>query len=97
MCIIGHPITRYRPEYCKLAQNYCELGATDAKLAEFFEVTPVSIGLWIADIPDFADAVRLGRVLADGQVAESRYQRAIGWRQTVERVLRCRGKPVTVT
>ena len=93
MCVIGHP-PRYRPDYPKLARNYCELGTTNAKL---FEVTPLTIGLWIADIPEFAEAVRFGRVRADGQVAESLHQRAIGYRQTVERVMHCRGKPVTVT
>jgi hypothetical protein len=97
MCIIGHSITRYRPDYARLARNYCELGASDAKLAKFFAVSPVTLALWIADIPEFADAVREGRLAADAEVAESLHQRAVGWHETVERVLWRRDKPVTVT
>ncbi len=61
MCVVGHTITRYRPDYARLAQNYCELGASDAKLAKFFAVSPVTLALWIADIPEFG-ALRPARV-----------------------------------
>ena len=97
MCIIGHSITRSHPDYARLARNYCELGASDAKLAKFFGVSPVTLALWIADIPEFADAVREGRLTADADVAESLHQRAVGWHETVERVLWRRDKPVAVT
>jgi hypothetical protein len=92
----NHP-SRHQPDYCTLAQNFCRLGATNAQLAELFDVPTETIALWLADIPDFAEAVRHGRVMADAYVAESLFQRATGYVETVERIMMCRGAPMTVT
>jgi hypothetical protein len=92
----NHP-SRHQPDYRTLAQNFCRLGATNAQLAELFDVPTETIALWLADIPDFAEAVRHGRVMADAYVAESLFQRATGYVETVERIMMCRGAPMTVT
>jgi hypothetical protein len=92
----GRP-TLYRPEYDDQAHNQCLLGATNAGLAELFDVGQRTIDRWIADIPSFAKAVRDGRAIADGRVARSLYERAVGYRQTVERTVLHRGQEIKIS
>jgi hypothetical protein len=96
MTTAGQP-TLYKPEYCGLAHNYCLLGATNEELAAFFEVTRRTVDNWIARHPDFAEAVRTGRVAADARVARCLYDRAVGWQHTVERTVMHCGKARTLT
>ena len=91
----GQP-TLYKSEYCGLAHNYCLLGATNEELAAFFEVTRRTVDNWIARHPDFAEAVRSGRVAADARVARCLYDRAVGWQHTVERTVMHCGKARTL-
>ena len=95
MATAGQP-TLYKPEYCGLAHNYCLLGATNADLATFFEVTRRTVDNWIARHRDFAEAVRSGRVLADARVARCLYDRAVGWQHTAERTVMHRGEARTL-
>ncbi len=83
---MGRP-TRYEPEMCEQAHNYCLLGATNDELAEFFHVSPSTIDRWIAGRADFGDAVRQGRVVADARVARSLYDRAVGYDREIERAV----------
>jgi hypothetical protein len=94
----GRP-TRFEPEMCEQAHNYCLLGATNDELADFFHVSPSTIDRWIAGRTDFGDAVRSGRVVADARVARGLYGRAVGYDRTVERSVIVGGelKPVTST
>jgi hypothetical protein len=71
----GRP-TRYKREYCELAQNYCLLGATDELLGDFFGVARRTIQSWIATRPAFAKAVRRGRAVNDVR----RREHALCWR-----------------
>ncbi len=98
MTAMGRP-TRFEPEMCAQAHNYCLLGATNDELAEFFGVHPSTIDRWIAERADFADAVRHGRVVADARVAHGLYDRAVGYDRTIERSAIVGGdlKPVTST
>ena len=75
---VGRP-TSYKPEYAELAHNYCLLGANNQKLAVLFDVAPSTFSLWLANIPEFSDAVKKGRDVADALVAKSLYQRALGY------------------
>src|SRR5215211_9270689 len=98
MTAIGRP-TRFEPEMCEQAHNYCLLGATNDELAEFFDVSPSTIDRWLAERADFRDAVHSGRVAADARVARGLYARAIGYDRTFERsvVIGNEVKPVTST
>jgi hypothetical protein len=96
MTTAGRP-TLYKPEYDDQAHNHCLLGATNAGLAELFDVGQRTIDRWIADIPSFAKAVRDGRAIADGRVARSLYERAVGYQHAVERVLFHRGEEKRIT
>ncbi|MBM3650483.1 MAG: helix-turn-helix domain-containing protein [Alphaproteobacteria bacterium] len=81
---IGRP-TRFEPEMCEQAHNYCLLGATNDELALFFAVSPSTVDRWIAERPEFGDAVRTGRIAADARVARGLYDRAVGYDRKVER------------
>jgi len=87
----GRP-TLYRRDLCELARNYCLLGATNADLAGFFDVTTRTIDNWIAAHPEFAETVRDARAVADAKVARCLYERAVGYEHTVERTVWHLGK-----
>ena len=84
MTAMGRP-SRYDPEMCEQAHNYCLLGATNDDLAEFFHVSPSTVDRWIARHADFGDAVRQGRIVADARVARGLYVRAVGYDREIER------------
>ena len=75
---VGRP-TKYKDEYCELAFNYCLLGATDADLARFFEVSESTINQWKLDHIEFSESIKKGKVDADALVAKSLFQRAVGY------------------
>src|SRR5205814_5236212 len=80
-----------------LAQSFCRLGATEEQLAELFSVSPQTITGWMAEIPEFAAAVRRGRTFADADVAHNLHRLAVGYSHTVERFMRGRDGPVKVS
>jgi hypothetical protein len=92
----GRP-TLYKPEYAEEAHGHCLLGATNADLADVFEVAPRTIDNWIANILEFAKAVREGRAVADARVARSLYERAVGYHHTVEQTVLHRGEERKLT
>ena len=96
MATPGQP-TLYKSAYCELAHNYCLLGATNEVLAGFFGVTRRTIQNWIATHPDFAEAVRRGRVVADGVVVRALFERACGFNHQVTRTTLYQGEQRTIT
>jgi hypothetical protein len=96
MATPGQP-TLYKPEYCELAHNYCLLGATNEVLGDFFGVTRRTIQNWIATHPDFAEAVRRGRAVADARVVRALFDRAWDFSRHLSRTTLYRGKEQTVT
>lgn len=76
---VGGRPTAYKPEFIEQAYNYCLLGATDVQLAEFFNVTESTINLWKKKQPEFADALKRGKMFADALVAHSLFKRANGY------------------
>lgn len=74
----GRP-TDYRTEYNDQAEKLCKLGATDKELADFFEVQEQTINNWKIAHPEFFESIKRGKQLADANVAEKLYQRAMGY------------------
>ena len=72
------PLT-YRPEFCEQATKICALGATDPEIADFFEVNVRTVQRWRHDFPEFAEATRVGKDVADDRVERSLYHRANGY------------------
>ena len=89
----GRP-TVYKPENAEIARHACMLGATNESLAERFEVCRRTIDNWIATIPEFSDAVRQGRQVADETVISALFARATGMEQKMTKVFCHRGQPI---
>jgi hypothetical protein len=73
----GRP-TVYKSENAEIARHACMLGASNETLAERFEVSRRTIDNWITTVPEFGDAVRHGREVADESVVAALYARATG-------------------
>lgn len=71
--------TDYKVEYNELAYNYCLLGATDKKLANFFDVVEKTINNWKKEHPKFLQSIRAGKEIADMDVAKSFFNNAKGF------------------
>jgi hypothetical protein len=91
----GRP-SLYKPEFAERAYELCLAGATNQELADGFDVGHSTIDNWLRKHPEFAQAVRSGRSLADGKVAHGLYARAIGYSYESTRVLLHGGEPVSV-
>lgn len=56
MNMAGRP-TKYKAEYAKEAGKLCALGATDAQLADFFEVGLDELAIWAWENQSFFDSI----------------------------------------
>ena len=72
----------YKEEYNDLAFKYCLMGATDARLGEFFDVTEQTINNWKIDHPEFFESIKRGKHEADAEVVNSLFGRAKGYEYT---------------
>lgn len=71
--------TKYEEAYAEQARKLCLLGHTDAELAEFFEVSESTINNWKHEHPEFLESIKKGKAVADGDVVDRLYQRAMGY------------------
>lgn len=71
--------TKYKQEYAEQSRKLCLLGATDAELAEFFEVEESTLNNWKHAHPEFMESIKKGKSQADADVADRLYQRAMGF------------------
>lgn len=74
----GRP-SKYDPSYEKQVKKLCRLGATDKEIADFFEVTEQTINNWKLEYKEFFESIKKGKLLADANVADSLYHRAVGY------------------
>lgn len=74
----GRP-SKYKPECAKQAAKLCKLGATDAQLADFFQVSVSTINLWKVEHKEFSESIKVPKGEADERVEQSLYRRAMGY------------------
>lgn len=74
----GRP-TDYREEYCEQVEKLCKLGLIDKEIADFFDVDESTINNWKIAHPKFFESIKKGKTLADANVADRLYQRAMGY------------------
>ena len=74
----GRP-SLYREEYAEQARKLCLLGATDKELADFWGVSVQTYYDWQKAHPEFLESIMRGKILADAEVADKLYQRALGY------------------
>ena len=86
--------TPYDPsQHLEPAREMARRGATRVELADFFGVSIASVDLWAACHADFADALRVGRELADDRVERALYERCVGYTFDSEKVQYAAGGP----
>lgn len=71
--------TLYKEAYNEQARKLCLLGYTDKELADFFNVCEDTIHEWKKVYPDFSESINKGKDVADGEVAQALYHRALGY------------------
>ena len=86
---VGRP-SSYKPEYAKQALAMTKLGATDADLAEAFDVSVVTIWQWKSRHADFVSALKVGKEEADDRVVRALYTRAVGYSLPATKIFRTR-------
>src|SRR5262245_16835501 len=74
----GRP-TKYDSSYNDQVVKFCKLGATDAQIADFFNVNEATIHRWKKEHKEFCESIKRGKILADAEVAQSLFQRAVGY------------------
>lgn len=91
----GRP-TKFKDEYCEQAEKLCKLGAKDSELADFFDVEESTINNWKKDYPEFLESIKAGKDLADANVADRLYQRAMGFEHDSEEIKVADGEVIRV-
>ena len=92
----GRP-SDYRPEYANECFDLCLAGFTDKMLADTFGVSENTIGAWKKKYPEFLGAMRKGKSIANGKVARSLYERAVGYTTTEEHLVKAGSKSEVIT
>lgn len=69
----------YLPKYKQTAYTLALLGATDASIASALSVSIQTINNWKKQHIEFFVALKRGKEIADGKVAEALYKRATGY------------------
>lgn len=85
MADVGRP-TKYKEEFNDQVEKLCKLGATDAEIANFFEVVESTVNLWKIEHPKFSESIKAGKDLADAFVAQRLYERAVGFEHDSEEI-----------
>lgn len=74
----GRP-TKYQKSMAEQARKLCLLGYTDTELADFFDVAESTIHKWKLDHSEFSESLKKGKQVADSEVVDSLYHRALGY------------------
>jgi len=74
----GRP-SKYKPEYCMVAEAYSRLGWTDDQVAEKIGISKSTLSLWKVEHPELSEAQKRGKEEPDDTVERSLYERATGY------------------
>jgi hypothetical protein len=69
----------YKVDFPSAAKKLALLGAIDKDIADFFGVAESTLYLWKLKHPEFAKALQAGKAMADAEVVDRLYQRALGF------------------
>lgn len=90
---LGRPLL-FKPEYVGQVYKLCLLGATDVELAEFFNVSEVTLNSWKHQYPAFFKSMKLGKSFADAEMANKLYHRGIGYSHPEEKLFCYEGEVI---
>ena len=82
----------YKEVFAEQALKLCRLGATDKELADFFGVCEATINNAKKDHPAFLESLKSGKTLADAEVADKLYHRAIGYTHKETKLAQVEGR-----
>lgn len=75
----GRP-SKYNPEtHLVIVQALAKRGLTLPQLAETLEVAPSTVSKWMVEHPEFSEAIKEAKDIADDMVEASLFQRATGY------------------
>lgn len=77
----GRP-TKYKPEFVERAKELCVAGALDVDIAREFRVSVSTLSSWKLIYPEFLAALRVSKEIANTNVEDSLYRRAMGYTRT---------------
>lgn len=92
---VGRP-SKYQPEVVEQAYKLCLLGATDKEMADFFGVAESTFNLWKKEHKEFSESLKRGKMIADANVANRLYQRALGYSHPEDKIFNDNGTPLIV-
>lgn len=87
---VGRP-TKFTPEILEQAEKLAKLGLTDVEMADVFGVTERTFNTWKSAHPEFLQSLKKGKALADANVAESLYHRALGYSHPAIKIMTAGG------
>ena len=87
---------KYHADFIQECHDLALLGKTNAEIAGIIEVGESTIEGWCRDHPEFAKALRAGKAIADGRVARSFFQRAVGYEHEAVKIFNNDGNPLVV-
>ena len=80
--------SEYRPDYHpEAARKFGLLGYTDEEMARSFGIGKTTINRWKKEFREFREAVVAGKELADVEVAQAFFRRAIGYEYPSEKIV----------
>ena len=89
--------TSFNKEYPEQAYKLCLLGATDKQMADFFDVSEVTLNSWKKKFPEFLKSLKKGKDEADGVIAESLFHRAKGYSHPEDKIFNNDGEEMIVS
>ena len=93
---VGGRPSKYKKEFAEQAGKLCRLGATDKEIAYFFGVAERTLNDWKKAHPEFMQSLKAGKLLADAEVADKLYNRALGYEHDDVKIFNDQGKPLIV-
>lgn len=85
-----------QPDENKLVFKLCLMGATDADLAQAFDVSERTINNWKTSKEGFFQSIKDGRQNADAEIANALYHRAKGYSHPEEKIFNNNGEEMRV-
>lgn len=95
MAEVGRP-TKYDKSFNEQVEKLSKLGATDVELADFLNIVESTLNAWKLEYPEFSESIKRGKIIADSNVADRLYQRALGFEHDSEEIKVADGEVIRV-
>jgi transcriptional regulator with XRE-family HTH domain len=82
---MGRP-SKFTPELIEQVEKLAKLGLTDEELADVLDIATSTLYEWKKNEPQFSEAIKRGKAIADANVADRLYQRAMGFEHDSEEI-----------